>query len=82
MACIASPDAIDAICYRTSKKSVGRSVYGSYPPFYYGSVGVGVSRCGPAAVVGRGCEVFRGGKIIISIGDNNNGVSKVSAHIE
>ena len=26
---------------------------------------VGVSRCGPAAVVGRGCKVFRRGKLII-----------------
>ena len=34
-------------------------------------LGVGVSRCGPAAVVGRGCWVFRRGKLIIIIIDSD-----------
>ena len=43
-----------------------RSVYGPYAPFsLQWCIRVGVSRCGPAAVAGRGCLVICRGKLII-----------------
>jgi len=46
----------------------GRSVYGPYSSLCCSGLRVDVSRCGPAAVVRRGCQVFRRGKLIILLG--------------